>query len=101
MSRTCDKCGFQNLDDSSKYCSRCGLTLAEHIKKPSTNSLPHGKDENSTCQWIAKGIFYYIVISGVIVVGLIIIVGIWSIVAPNEFSKTTSPTLIPTIMPLQ
>ena len=104
MSRTCDKCGFQNLDDSSKYCSRCGSTLAEPIKKPSTNSLPQVNDEgqfpkkNSGCQWIAKGIFYYIVISGVIVVGLIIIVGIWSIVAPNEFSKTTSPTPIPTIM---
>jgi hypothetical protein len=108
MSRKCDNCGFQNFDDSSKYCSRCGSTLAEPIKKPSTNSFNQAidfdqippKKESQLGQQIRKAIKYYLLICGFAILVIFIFIFVMvSVYPPNYTPPPPTPTPTPTIDP--
>jgi hypothetical protein len=105
MSKKCNNCGFQGLNDNSKYCSRCGAILPEQPEKPSINSFVQAKDEgqipvkkgSQIRGKIAKGCFYYIVFCGVLVSICLIIAATMFFFAHIGQNNSGNTQVMPTI----
>lgn len=103
MAKVCKKCHNVYDDDEVIFCKYCGTKVVSDLS-PSTNSLTQIKDEGqippkkgSDLQGkIVTGCFYYILISGIVVVLCIIIAAVGYTFSNNPQSNSVNPQIIAT-----